>query len=55
MLNPAVAAFVASRALLLVACYVSLTVSPVHPLLPWQGQVFPGNAWIDGWVRWDSM
>jgi hypothetical protein len=53
--TPPLVAFLATRALLVAACYGGLTASPVHPLLPWQGQAFPGNNWLDGWVRWDAM
>jgi len=48
-------AFASTRFLLLVTGYLVLTVFPVHPVESWQGIVFPGNNWIDGWVRWDSM
>ncbi len=48
-------AFAASRLGLVVACYVCLTLFPVHPMLDWQVQVFPSHAWIDGFVRWDAM
>ena len=32
-----------------------LTAFPAHPVESWQGMAFPGNNWIDGWVRWDSF
>ena len=32
-----------------------LTLFPAHPVESWQGLSFPGNNWIDGWVRWDSF
>jgi Mannosyltransferase (PIG-V) len=47
--------FAASRLLLIVACYLCLTLFPVHPILDWQVQVFPNQAWLDGFVRWDAM
>jgi hypothetical protein len=28
---------------------------PAHPVESWQGLAFPGNNWIDGWIRWDSF
>lgn len=48
-------AFASTRFLLIVTGYLVLTVFPVQPVESWQGIVFPGNNWIDGWVRWDSM
>lgn len=48
-------AFATSRILLLIASYVCLTFFPIHPILDWQVQVFPGSPWIDGFVRWDAM
>ena len=48
-------AFASTRLLLIVTGYVALTMFPAHPVESWQGIVFPGNNWIDGWVRWDSM
>src|SRR5688572_25653867 len=48
-------AFVSTRLLLIVTGYLVLTMFPAHPVESWQGIVFPGNNWIDGWVRWDSM
>lgn len=48
-------AFASSRFALVAIGYVVLTVFPAHPVESWQGIVFPGNNWIDGWVRWDSM
>ena len=50
-----VVAFATSRVLLLAVCYVCLTLFPVHPILDWQVQVFPNQAWLDGFVRWDAM
>ena len=35
--------------------YLALTLFPAHPVESWQGLAFPGNNWIDGWVRWDSF
>ena len=48
-------AFASTRLLLIVTGYLVLTMFPAHPVESWQGIVFPGNNWIDGWVRWDSM
>jgi hypothetical protein len=48
-------AFASTRLLLIVTGYVVLTTFPAHPVESWQGIVFPGNNWIDGWVRWDAM
>ena len=48
-------AFTSSRLALIAIGYTVLTVFPAHPVESWQGIVFPGNNWIDGWVRWDSM
>lgn len=48
-------AFASSRFALVAIGYLVLTVFPAHPVESWQGIVFPGNNWIDGWVRWDSM
>src|SRR5918994_2185562 len=48
-------AFVSTRLLLIVTGYLVLTMFPANPVESWQGIVFPGNKWIDGWVRWDSM
>ena len=48
-------AFASSRLALIVLGYVVLTAFPPNPVESWQGIVFPDNAWIDGWVRWDSM
>jgi hypothetical protein len=52
---PPCIAFGTTRLVLFVACYVCLKLFPIHPLLAWQVQVFPGNNWVDGWVRWDAM
>jgi len=54
-MKPPYLAFVASRLPLIVAGYVALTLFPVHAVETWMGQAFPGNNWLDGWVRWDSM
>jgi hypothetical protein len=48
-------AFLSTRLLLIVAGFAVLTMFPANPVESWQGIVFPGNNWIDGWVRWDSM
>jgi hypothetical protein len=52
---PPVAAFVASRVLLVVASSLCLELFPTHTILPWQADAFPGKAWLNGWVRWDAM
>ena len=48
-------AFASSRLALVVTGYLALTLFPAHPVESWQGIAFPGNHWIDGWVRWDSF
>lgn len=48
-------AFASSRLALIVTGYLCLTFFPAHPVESWQGLAFPGNNWIDGWVRWDSF
>jgi hypothetical protein len=48
-------AFATTRAILLVAGFLALTLFPAHPVESWQGIAFPGHNWIDGWVRWDSF
>ena len=48
-------AFASSRLALVVTGYLALTLFPAHPVESWQGIAFPGNNWIDGWVRWDSF
>jgi hypothetical protein len=48
-------AFASSRLALVVTGYLALTLFPAHPVESWQGLAFPGNNWIDGWVRWDSF
>jgi hypothetical protein len=48
-------AFLSTRLLLVVAGFAVLTAFPAHPVESWQGIVFPGHNWIDGWVRWDAM
>ncbi len=50
-----VMAFASTRLLLILTGYFVLTLYPAHPVESWQGIVFPGNNWIDGWVRWDAM
>lgn len=57
-MSPAVtrhAAFISTRLALLVTGYAVLTLFPAHPVESWMGISFPGNNWIDGWVRWDSF
>lgn len=41
--------------MLVVVGFMVLTMFPAHPVESWQGIAFPGNNWIDGWVRWDSF
>jgi hypothetical protein len=53
--SPPCLAFITSRALLAVASYCCLELFPAHTILSWQAHAFPGNNWLDGWVRWDSM
>ena len=48
-------AFAVTRGLLIVTGFVALSLFPAHPVESWQGLAFPGNNWIDGWVRWDSF
>jgi hypothetical protein len=48
-------AFATTRVLLVVTGFLVLTMFPAHPVESWMGMVFPGNNWIDGWVRWDSF
>src|ERR1041384_8004055 len=48
-------AFASSRLALIVTGYLALTLFPAHPVESWMGIAFPGNNWIDGWVRWDSF
>jgi hypothetical protein len=48
-------AFASTRLALVVTGYLALTLFPAHPVESWQGLAFPGNNWIDGWVRWDSF
>ena len=52
---PLFPAFLTTRILLVVTGYLALTLFPAHPVESWQGLAFPGNNWIDGWVRWDSF
>ena len=40
---------------MIVTGFVALSLFPAHPVESWQGLAFPGNNWIDGWVRWDSF
>ena len=54
-MQQAVIAFASSRLALIVTGYLALTLFPAHPVESWQGLAFPGNNWIDGWVRWDSF
>ncbi|HUQ87575.1 MAG TPA: hypothetical protein VM096_08460 [Vicinamibacterales bacterium] len=51
----ALVAFASSRVALVVTGYLCLMFFPAHPVESWQGLAFPGNNWIDGWVRWDSF
>jgi hypothetical protein len=51
----AAAAFASTRLLLFAVGYLALTLFPANPVESWQGIVFPGNNWIDGFVRWDSF
>lgn len=48
-------AFASTRLALIAIGYLVLTFFPANPVESWQGIVFPGNNWIDGWVRWDSF
>lgn len=54
-MNQRYVAFAATRGLLIVTGFLALTLFPAHPVESWQGIAFPGNNWIDGWVRWDSF
>jgi hypothetical protein len=54
-MQQALIAFATSRLALIVTGYLCLTFFPAHPVESWQGLAFPGNNWIDGWVRWDSF
>jgi hypothetical protein len=54
-MQQALIAFASSRLALIVTGYLCLTFFPANPVESWQGIVFPGNNWIDGWVRWDSF
>jgi hypothetical protein len=54
-MQQALIAFASSRLALIVTGYLCLTFFPAHPVESWQGIAFPGNNWIDGWVRWDSF
>ena len=51
----AVVAFVTTRTALFLTGFLALTLFPAHPVESWMGLAFPGNSWIDGWVRWDSF
>jgi len=55
MFRPYWAVFVSTRLLLVLTGFAVLTLFPPHPVESWQGLAFPGNNWIDGWVRWDSF
>lgn len=48
-------AFASTRLALVVVGAMALTLYPAHPVESWMGLSFPGNHWIDGWVRWDSF
>ena len=48
-------AFLTTRLALIATGYLALTWFPAHPVEGWMGLSFPANAWIDGWVRWDSF
>ena len=48
-------AFALTRGLLIVTGFLALTLFPAHPVESWQGIAFPGNNWVDGWVRWDAF
>jgi hypothetical protein len=54
-MQQAVIAFASSRLALIVTGFLALTLFPAHPVESWMGLAFPGNSWIDGWVRWDSF
>ena len=54
-MQQALIAFASSRLALIITGYLCLTFFPAHPVESWQGLSFPGNNWIDGWVRWDSF
>jgi len=54
-MKAASAAFFSTRLALIVTGFVVLTLFPAHPVESWMGIAFPGNDWIDGWVRWDSF
>ena len=53
--RPAILAFLSTRAALIITGFLALTLFPAHPVESWMGIAFPGNNWIDGWVRWDSF
>jgi len=53
--RPLWAAFASTRLLLVLTGFAVLTLFPPHPVETWQALAFPGNNWIDGWVRWDSF
>lgn len=53
--SPPCLAFITTRCLLVVASYACLRLFPAHTILSWQVDAFPGNNWLNGWVRWDSM
>jgi hypothetical protein len=53
--RPAILALLSTRAALIITGFLALTLFPAHPVESWMGIAFPGNNWIDGWVRWDSF
>jgi hypothetical protein len=55
VVSPPVAAFLATRALLVVFVALCLKLFPTHTILDWQVDAFPGNVWLNGWLRWDAM
>jgi hypothetical protein len=55
ILSPRLAAFVSTRAALVVTGFLCLTWFPAHPVESWMGLSFPDHPWIDGWIRWDSF
>ena len=55
MQRHALIGFASTRLALFVTGFLCLTLFPAHPVESWMGLAFPGNNWIDGWVRWDSF
>jgi hypothetical protein len=53
--SPPVLAFLATRLLLLIVVALALRLFPTHTILDWQIDAFPGNNWLNGWLRWDAM